>query len=242
MIKKTFFLNIIALSVILFSCLQLHAKIVGEIDLKKATGNKIFEMKVGGHVVKYSFLGTVLDEKGNKKKFYLIQLPSREQDYSDQCGTHAYENCKVLSQKNFNLAKVVKNLNSDEQEKKIFAIKTCLRLPKDARRLKKDDEKEKNTKYNFKIVNLTETDWSATTPGVYMILTAGERHWIAVRLEKTNNGDIAILVVDSFYGIESNRWAGYSWFIKSLIKALGYEVVEYLPSAMPLDEDGYPIG
>jgi len=243
--KRIVFFNTMALGALLCSCLQLHAKIVNktlEDKLEKAKTEISPPMKVGGYEVKYSLLGTFLDEKGSKKKFYLIQLPCRRQDSDNQCGTYAFENCKILSLKNLNLAKVVKNLNSDEQKKKILAIKRCLKVPKYAKKWKKDHEKEKKTKYNFKIVDLNNTGWSVTIPGVYMILTKGSvSHWIAVRLEKTNNGDIAILVADSFYSIEHTRHLDSSGFVKSLIKALGYKGVEYLPYTLPIDEDGFLI-
>jgi len=235
--KKSIVLVSIALSTaLLCSCLQLHAKIADEIcelyNLREATP-KVFTKKFDGHPLNYSLLGEVVNKEGKTKKLYLIQLPSHKQRRNPKCGAHAYENCKVLSQKNLNLAKVVEILNSEKQKEKISAIKFCMRDNYQVEKRKKQDEEERGAKYNFKIVEINRTnDWSKikpTIPGVYMIRTYQYEHWIAVRVEETKNGNIVILVTDSYHPFNDNRVIGPTIFAESLIKGLGYSSFKFFP-------------
>jgi len=278
MFKKNIF-NIIALAILLFSCLQLSAAIADDIgNLEKAVIGTLEKDKNYSNV-RYTFLGTAFDENNKLIKVYLIQLPCIDQTGA-LCGSCAYENCKILAKKHLSLEQAVTKLTSPEQKKRIKKRAKTFRDWVSAKKVKKQWKKEsmiftnlqpplkigstsfpQETKDRFKIrnnqdysyINVIKTldpanadiagpnfkkkvvkDFQKSGYPVEvfmlnaMIFKEGTGHWIAIRIEETDDYDIAILFADSLHSnlFKTTGPTGFPYFKNSfidLLKNLGYK-------------------
>ena len=310
MIKKTFFLNTIALGALLFSCLQLHAMgrppriSDGITNLRNAVAGRIDFQDVwlrgrkDPYKVRYTLLGAARNRRG-QSNIYMIQLPSYGQGSTLFCGAYAYENCKVLMEKNLGLQEAVeelKNLNTkghiDERrtdfgenvnievvkgrflaESNLELKSTVLGSPAQEEQelpfpteslvgegeyggLKMIDE-DRFKFYNsedYAYVNTISTmgindsriifarfgenlinefkDGRDSVEVFFLGMLKFGAHYVAVRVEKMENGDIAILFADSLYPdvfsesmyFKKEDCDYYKEAFASLIRSFGYQV------------------
>ena len=292
MIKKTLFLNTIMFFVaLLFSCLQICAMADGIADLLgEAEKNIVYSKDVGDHQkVRFIKLGIVDDWDD----VYMIQLPSYRQK-SPVCVSCAYENCKILAQKDLDLETAVEELTFSGQSKKIkktakkfrgFAdagtaagkslgkisdIAVCLEKPK--KKLKRgrlgafvDQAGFVAVPNRFKIkgkayISIIKTEGPEDPEIVetfgksiskdfrregsveaFMLnaktFSKKAGHEIAVRVEKMENGDIAILFADSYgpnkniFEVADGVWGNYPYYqgaFVDILRKLGFRDVEIL--------------
>jgi len=276
MIKKTIF-NSLVLATLLFSCLQLDAmrrpqvfpfdKVVptrisdGITNLKNATTKRVSTQNVGRHIVRYKLLGTTNSFNTKTRgttKVYLIQLPCIAQgpietklNTEGLCGSCSFENSLILAQKDLDLKKAIRELNSGIQRARIknrarkFEDWVNSGIVQQAWYEKQTGRKIDSTAWlyhyrtemeNLYPITFLQSNWfntgrigRSTYPEVFMINVSGMfaqgGHYITMKIEKTKDGDFAILFADSYYPkiIESSGFSynKYMEVFKNVIATFG---------------------